>query len=103
MKRSLLLALCFLSLSPLGFGVDKEVLQVKENVALLQGMMRDLQRSFDEKMAVMQTLMGQANEKINQATQSNSQLSSGLAELQRSVQGSAANAVQKVDNLNRQM
>ena len=107
MKRCLLLALCFLSLAPLGFGVDKEVIQLQQNVALLQGMVRELQRSFDEKMAVMQTLLGQSNDKINQVTQTNSQLNnqlnSGLAELQKSVQTSVANAGQKVDNLNNQM
>ena len=107
MKRCLLLALCFLSLAPLGFGVDKEVIQLQQNVALLQGMVRELQRSFDEKMAVMQTLLGQSNDKINQATQTNSQLNnllnSGLGELQKSVQNSVANSGQKVDNLNTQI
>ena len=107
MKRCLLLALCFLSLAPLGFGVDKEVIQLQQNVALLQGMVRELQRSFDEKMAVMQTLLGQSNDKISQVTQTNSQLntqlSSGLGELQKSVQTSVANTGQKVDNLNTQI
>ena len=103
MKRTLLLALCFLWFVPAGFAVDKEVIKLQQDVALLQGMVRELQRSFDEKMAVMQTLLGQSSERFNQINQSTGQLNSTIAELQKSVQTSMANAGQKVDNLNGQV
>lgn len=104
MKRLLLLALSFLTLAPMGFGVDREIIQLQQTVAMLQGEVRELQRSFDEKMAVMQTLLTQSNDKVTQLNgQLNTKLSSELAELQKSVQTSTANAGQKVDNLNGQI
>jgi len=111
MKKILLLAFGVLVFAPLAFAVDKEIIQLQQNVALMQGLVRELQRSFDEKMAVMQTLQGQTNDKINQVTQLNnqitnqlnSQLNSGLAELQKLVQTAAANSSQKVDSLNSQV
>ncbi len=103
MKKLLLLAICFGSLTPFGFAVDKEVVALQQNVALLQGMVRELQRSFDEKTAVIQALIGQSSDKVAQVSQANSQVNSSLAELQKSVQTSVANAAQKVDNLSSEM
>jgi len=100
MKRCLLLVFCFFLAAPAGFAVDKEVIQLQQNVALLQGMMRELQRSFDEKMAIMQTLIGQSSDKFAQLGQSGSQLNSSLSALEKAVQTSMANNGQKIDNLN---
>ena len=104
MKRCFLLAICMFALAPFALAVDKEVIKLQQDVALLQGMVRELQRSFDEKMAVMQTLLGQSSERVNQLTQAsnqaNKELSSNLAELQKSVQTSNANTGGKVDTMN---
>src|SRR2546430_1649079 len=66
MKKFFLLTVCFFTLAPLGLAVDKEVVALQQNVALLQGMVREMQRTFDEKMAVMQTLIGQSSDKSGQ-------------------------------------
>lgn len=104
MKRSL--ALLILGLAGMvqpGFGVDKEVIQLQQNVALLLGMVRELQRSFDERIVVVRTLVEQSSDRMNQFSDRVNQLNSGLAELQKSVQNSVGNAGQKVDNLGSQM
>ena len=103
MKRCILLAFCFLALAPAGFAVDKEVIRLEQEVAQLQGMVRDIQRSFDEKMAVMQSLLTQSTDKINMVSQFDGQISAGIGEMQKSVQVSVANAGQKVDSLNSQI
>jgi len=104
MKRCLLLAVCIFALSPFALAVDREVIKLQQDVALLQGMVRELQRGFDEKMAVMQTLQNQTVDKVNQinqaSAQGSSQLSTNLAELQRSLQTSNANTGGKVDTMN---
>src|SRR4051794_29741154 len=100
MKRSLLLLLLAVTtMAPRGFAVDKEVIQLQQNVALLQGMVQELQRSFTEKMAVMQTLIGQSGERSTQLGQATNDLGARLADTQKSVQTAMANNGQKVDNL----
>ena len=62
MKRYFLLPFLSIALlAPPGFAVDKEVIQLQQSVALLQGMVRELQRNFDEKTAVMRTLIEQSS------------------------------------------
>lgn len=97
MKRYLLLPiLCIAVLAPPAFAVDKEVIQLQQSVALLQGMVRELQRNFDEKTAVMRTLMEQSSDQI-------SKLSNDLAALQQSVQNSVGTAGQKMDSVGMQV
>ena len=97
MKRSVLLLVLWGIGIPLpGLAVDKEVIQLQQNVALLQGMVREMQRNLDEKMAVMRTLMEQSADKMNL-------LNSSMVDLQQSLQTSVGNASQKVDNLTGQM
>lgn len=93
MKRYFLFfILCFGTMGAPAFGVDKEVIQLQQSVALLQGMVREMQRNFDEKIAVMRTLVEQSAGEV-------SELSSTLKELQQSLQVSVGNAGQKVDNV----
>ena len=97
MKRSiLLLAFWVVGFVLPGFAVDKEVIQLQQSVALLQGMVREIQRNFDEKMAVMRTLVEQSSDQM-------SQLDSSLGGLQNSLRDSVGNTGQKVDNLTGQM
>ena len=92
----LLLALWLVGMVPAGLAVDKEVIQLQQSVALLQGMVRELQRSFDEKTAVLRTLLEQSTDRANQA-------SAEMGSLQSAVQTSVGNASQKMDNINSQM
>ena len=97
MKRSVLLLVFWIAGFALpGFAVDKEVIQLQQSVALLQGMVREMQRNLDEKMAVMRTL-------LEQSTGQMGQLNSSLGELQNSLRDSVGNTGQKVDNLTGQM
>ncbi|MDP2735143.1 MAG: hypothetical protein Q8P12_02975, partial [bacterium] len=96
----LLLALWLVGMVPVGLAVDKEVIQLQQSVALLQGMVRELQRSFDEKTAVLRTLLEQSTGRANQMS---SEMSSEMSSLQSAVQTSVGNASQKVDNVNSQI
>jgi tol-pal system protein YbgF len=69
MKRIVLLIMAFALLAPSSYAVDKEVIQLQQNVALLQGMVRDIQRSMDEKFAVIQTMVQQSGGNSNQISQ----------------------------------
>jgi tol-pal system protein YbgF len=82
--------------APPSYAVDKEVIQLQQSVALLQGMVRELQRNFDEKTAVMRTLVEQSSDQV-------SKLSTDLSALQQSVQVSVGNAAQKMDTVGNQV
>jgi len=104
MKRSLVLFSLLVAGTVLpAFGVDKEVIQIQQNVALLQGMLRELQRGFDEKTAVMITLIEKSTEQQNQVGGRMNQIVSDMTELQRSVAASVGTANQKVESLSGQM
>ncbi|OFV98441.1 MAG: hypothetical protein A3F68_00130 [Acidobacteria bacterium RIFCSPLOWO2_12_FULL_54_10] len=97
MKRTIFLLVLWLAgLVPAGLAVDKEVIQLQQSVALLQGMVRELQRSFDERIVVLRTLLEQSTDRSNQ-------LSTGITSLQGAVQDSLGNSGQKVDNLGTQL
>ena len=102
MKHNFLLPiLCVVALSggvvtPSSYAVDKEVIQLQQSVALLQGMVRELQRNFDEKTAVMRTLVEQSSEQMTKLT-------GDLAALQQSIQVTVGNAGQKMDTVGSQV
>ncbi|MBI4458972.1 MAG: tetratricopeptide repeat protein [Acidobacteria bacterium] len=101
MKRPLLLmALWLLAMVPAGFAQSREIIQLQQSVALLQGMVRELQRSFDEKTAVLRALLEQSTERTNQVS---NEVSTTVSTLQNVVQTSVGNASQKVDNINTQV
>ena len=97
MKRTIVLLVLWLAgMVPAGLAVDKEIIQLQQSVALLQGMVRELQRSFDDRIAVLRTL-------LEQSTDRSGQLSTGIISLQGAVQDSLGNSGQKVDNLGTHM
>src|SRR5437016_11039815 len=59
-------------------------------------MVRELQRNFDEKTAVMRTLVEQSADQV-------SKLSTDLSALQQSIQSSVGNAGQKMDSVGTQV
>ena len=75
---------------------NRDIVAIQQNLALLQGMVREMQRNFDEKMAVMRTL-------VEQSTEQTQRLSSELADLQQSVQVSVGGAGQKMDSVGTQV
>jgi len=104
MRRHLALAamVLFATVQP-GFGQNRDIVQLQQTVALLLGTVRELQRSFDERMAVMRTLVEQSADRTNQFQSQMTQLNAAMAELQTSLQNSVANAGQKVDNMGPQI
>jgi len=85
------LAGLFLSPAPVG-AVAKEIIQLQRDVALLIQAQRDLQRSVDEKHAVLKTL-------LEQNLDSMSRVNSSMAMLQRSVQDVQANTGARMDSM----
>jgi tol-pal system protein YbgF len=75
---------------------SRDIIQIQQNLALLQGLVREMQRNFDEKMAVMRTL-------VEQSSQQAPQVGAQLTELQTSVQNSMATTGQKMDTVAQQV
>jgi tol-pal system protein YbgF len=97
MKRYFLFpVLAIALLAPSAFAVDKEVIQLQQSVALLQGMVRELQRNFDEKTAVMRTLIEQSSGQM-------SQLTSDLSSLQQSIQTTVGSSGQRLESVGLQV
>src|SRR3990172_5624244 len=104
MKRHLaLLAIIWFGMVPSGFGQNRDIIQLQQSVALLLGSVRELQRSFDERMAVVRTLLEQSSDRTNQFQDRMTQLNAAVVDLQTALQNSVANASQKVDNLGNQI
>ncbi|MSO21105.1 MAG: tetratricopeptide repeat protein [Acidobacteria bacterium] len=97
MKRTVLFLLlaALLTASP-SFAVDKEVIQLQQSVALLQGMVREIQRGMDEKMAVLQTL-------VQQSGGNTGQISQQVGELKTLFQHSAAATEEQVESIHTQV
>jgi tol-pal system protein YbgF len=61
---AIVLALSVVASSP-AFGVNKETLQMMQQLDTLQQMMQNLQKTVDSQTAILRTLIEQANDKIN--------------------------------------
>jgi tol-pal system protein YbgF len=97
MKRYFLLPVFFIALlAPPAFAVDREVIELQQSVALLQGMVRELQRNFDEKIAVMRTL-------IEQSTGQMTRITGDLSSLQQSIQATVGTAGQRMESVGTQV
>lgn len=94
--RVLGILLLLLGLSQPAWAVSKEIIQLQRDVALLQDAMRDLQRSVDEKNAVLRTLIEQSLDAVNRMNLS-------VAALQKVVQDSTGNSNARVDAVAGQM
>jgi tol-pal system protein YbgF len=84
-----------LSPAPVG-AVAKEIIQLQRDVALLLDTNRDLQRSVDEKHAVLKTLMEQSLDSITK-------LNTALGSLQKTVQDVQANSGARLDAMGTQV
>jgi hypothetical protein len=57
-------AILALALAPALFGANKEMVQLQRDVALLQDDVRTLQRSLDEKMSALRTLVSRPTRQL---------------------------------------
>jgi len=76
----------------LALAQKREYIQLQRDVTLLQEQVRDLQRSHEEKSAVLKTLLEQALDAVNR-------MQTSVADLQQSVRQSQANTQSRVDTL----
>jgi tol-pal system protein YbgF len=101
MIRPVVLAL---ALAPAAlFGANKETVQLQRDVALLQEDVRTLQRSFDEKMTALRTLVEQTLSMVSKSGTSVAVLESGIrdrmAEQQKSLTTPVVNMGLKIDQM----
>ena len=97
-------AILALALAPAAlFGANKEMVQLQRDVALLQDDVRTLQRSLDEKMAALRTLVEQTYSATGKAGTSIAVLESGIrdrmAEQQKTLAGPVVNMGAKIDTM----
>jgi tol-pal system protein YbgF len=96
-------AILALALAPALFGANKEMVQLQRDVALLQDDVRTLQRSLDEKMSALRTLVEQTYSATGKAGTSIAVLESGIrdrmAEQQKTLAGPVANMGAKIDTM----
>jgi len=87
-----------------GFAASREQQEMQRDIAQLQDQVRTLQSGFDQKMAMVQTLLEQALEAGNKANTGVSVLSSSIVQtLDRELKGAlvpVAGLSAKVDNIN---
>src|ERR1700746_2523867 len=90
-----LLSTLWLTVSP-AWGASKEMIQLQTQVQQLQEQMTAMQRSFDERMGVMQHLVEQAADAANKAVAS-------LNALQATLQKQQTDSGAKVDQVSGQI
>jgi TolA-binding protein len=75
------LCVCLLVLAPgMGFAASKEIQELQRDIAQLQDMVKQLQRSQDEKLAALQTLVQQSLNASNDANKTVAIIQNGLRE-----------------------
>jgi tol-pal system protein YbgF len=93
-RSGLLCALALLSLP--AWGVSKEMVQLQTQVQQLQEQMTAMQRSFDERMGVMNNLVQQDSDAVNK-------VSTAITALQESLQKQQGDSAGHVDQLSGQI
>jgi tol-pal system protein YbgF len=78
------------------WGVSKEIVELQTQVQQLQQQMTSMQRSFDERMGSMKTLVEQDTDAVNKAT-------AAVAALQSSIQKQQGDSSGKVDQVSGQL
>lgn len=76
--------------------VDKEIIQLQRDVALLQQQVRELRSSHEQNMATLRTLLEQSLDSVNR-------MGARVEELQTSVQEAQANTASEVGSLRTQV
>ncbi len=90
-----LLSVLWLGVAP-AWGVSKEIIQLQTQVQQLQEQMTAMQRSFDERMGVMNNLVEKDTDTVNK-------LANVLTQLQATLQKQQADSGAKVDQLSGQI
>lgn len=92
-----------LMLPVLGFGANKEMVQLQRDVSILQDDVRTLQRTLEDKLGQLQILVQQSSENANKTNASVGQLQQGLndrlGKQQQDIGASVAALGSKVDQM----
>ena len=95
--------LVLLVLAPLAFGASKEIVELQRDVAMLQDQVRNLQRTIDEKVATMQTLLQQTLDSANKTNTAvavmENRFSEAIKQQQQQVSAPVATVSTKLDQM----
>jgi tol-pal system protein YbgF len=93
----------FVALAPLTFGASKEIVELQRDVAMLQDQVRNVQKSLDEKVTTIQTLVQQTLESVNNTNRTmavmQDRFNDAMKQQQASVSAPVATVGQKLDQM----
>jgi tol-pal system protein YbgF len=93
----------FVALAPLTFGASKEIVELQRDVAMLQDQVRNVQKSLDEKVTTIQTLVQQTLESVNNTNRTmavmQDRFNDGMKQQQQQVSGPVLSVTQKLDQM----
>jgi tol-pal system protein YbgF len=93
----------FLAVAPLTFGASKEIVELQRDVAMLQDQVRNLQRTLDEKLTTMQTLVQQTFDSVTKTNTAvavmENRFGEAMKQQQASVSAPVATVSQKLDQM----
>jgi tol-pal system protein YbgF len=101
--RGFCTAFVFFAATPLVFGASKEIVELQRDVAMLQDQVRTLQRSVDEKVSAVQTLLQQTLDASNRTNNAiavmQDRFNDALKQQQQSVTGPVASVGTKLEQM----
>jgi tol-pal system protein YbgF len=93
----------FVALAPLTFGASKEIVELQRDVAMLQDQVRNVQKSLDEKVTTIQTLVQQTLESVNNTNRTmavmQDRFNDAMKQQQQQVSGPVLTVTQKLDQM----
>jgi tol-pal system protein YbgF len=100
LSRTFILLVAF---APFTFGASKEIVELQRDVAMLQDQVRNVQKSLDEKVTTIQTLVQQTLESVNKTNTAVALMERGfndaMKQQQASVSAPVASVGQKLDQM----
>ena len=91
------------ALAPLTFGASKEIVELQRDVAMLQDQVRNVQKSLDEKVTTIQTLVQQTLESVNKTNTAvavmENRFGDAMKQQQQQVSGPVLTVTQKLDQM----
>jgi tol-pal system protein YbgF len=100
LSRTFILLVAF---APFTFGASKEIVELQRYVAMLQDQVRNVQKSLDEKVTTIQTLVQQTLESVNKTNTAVALMERGfndaMKQQQASVSAPVASVGQKLDQM----
>src|ERR1700694_3488934 len=91
------------ALAPLTFGTSKEIVELQRDVAMLQDQVRNVQKSLDEKVTTIQTLVQQTLESVNKTNTAvavmENRFGDAMKQQQQQVSGPVLTVTQKLDQM----